>query len=147
MVPSEERLTELPDRSPADSPSISSPNFVQLSFAYWYILTWPLPSPFPSFPVAPIATMVPSEERLTDRPDISPSASPSISPPIFVQLSFTYWYILTWPLSSPFPSLEIAPIATTEPSSERLTEKPDRSPSASPAILSPICVQVPFTFW
>ena len=51
----------------------------------------------------------------------------------------------TWPLSFPFASLPGAPIATTEPSLDRLTEEPDKSPENSPSI-SPIFVQVPLTF-
>ena len=53
--------------------------------------TCPLLLPFPSFLVAPIATTEPSEERLTEWPEVSYLASPSISLlfialPIFVQV-------------------------------------------------------------
>ena len=43
--------------------------------------TCPLRAPLPSFRGAPIATTVPSEERLTEYPDRSEAASPSISLP------------------------------------------------------------------
>ena len=40
----------------------------------------------PSFPEAPMATRVPSEDIDTDRPDRSPAASPSMSPPTWVHV-------------------------------------------------------------
>ena len=45
----------------------------------------------------------------------------------------------------PFPSLEIAPIATTSPLAERETDQPEKSSAASPSISLPRCTQaVPF---
>ena len=90
MFPSEliSRLT--PKLSKSDSPSISFPNCTQgLSAmvtpcpkARLYTRTCPASSPFPSFPGAPIATIVPPALMAILLPLISHSASPSISFPI-----------------------------------------------------------------
>ena len=48
-------------------------------------------------------------------------------------------------VTKPFASFPGDPIATTDPSLDRLTEEPDKSPEKSPSI-SPIFVQLPLTF-
>ena len=72
--------------------------------------------PFPSFPVAPIATVFPSLESETLLPLLSPAASPLITAPICVQVPDTFLYTRTEPEKDPFPSLPIAPIARVLPS-------------------------------
>ena len=47
-----------------------------LSRSIWNTLTWPLSSPLSSLFGDPMATIEPSEERLTDRPDLSSIALP-----------------------------------------------------------------------
>ena len=48
-----------------------------------YTRTCPESAPFPSFLVAPIARIVPSDDNDTGDPEKSPSASPSISAPLW----------------------------------------------------------------
>ena len=43
-----------------------------------------------------------------------------------------------WPLPVPLPSLSVAPMATKDPSAERLTDEPEKSYAASPSISLPI---------
>ena len=86
ILPSLLNETEFPDRSPAASPSISEPTCVQVPLMFLYILTCPDNEPLPSFPPAPIATVLPSLLNETEVPDQSPVASPSISEPTCVQV-------------------------------------------------------------
>ena len=153
MDPSLDKETEVPDWSLAASPSISLPSCVHVPLTFWYTLTCPALLPLPSLWTAPIATMDPLLDKETEYPDRSSAASPSISLPIFVQLVFfvklplRFWYTLTCPALLPLPSLWTAPIATMDPSLDKETEYPDRSPAASPSISSPISVLLPLTFW
>jgi surface protein len=61
-VPSEDIDTEYADESIAASPSMSAPTWVHVPPLSAYTRTWPAVVPAPSFPVAPIATRVPSED-------------------------------------------------------------------------------------
>ena len=139
-VPSADRDTEEPDTSFAASPLMSAPTCVQEPPLSSYILTWPVELPFPSLAGAPMAMRVPSADRDTERPEMSPATSPSISAPICVQEPPLSSYILTWPAKLPFPSLKDAPMATRVPSKDRDTDSPDRSPAASPSMSRPTCV-------
>ncbi len=143
VLPSLLSETELPDRSPAASPSISEPCCVQVPLESLYILTWPAPVPLPSLPSAPMATVLPSLLSETEDPEPSPAASPSISEPCWIQVPLESLYILTWPAFEPLPPLPSAPMATVLPSPLSETEDPEPSPAASPSISEPCCVQVP----
>ena len=55
-----------------------------------YTRTRPVAKPLSSFPVDPIATVLPSLDKLTLPPEKSPIASPSISAPIWVQVPPTF---------------------------------------------------------
>ena len=72
--------------------------------------------------VAPIATLVPSELKLTEYPKRS-LFSPIKSPPNCVQpvLDVSLWYIFTIPSSELYAD---PPFATIEPSDDKLTECP-----------------------
>ena len=79
-------LTFIPLWSPAASPSISAPRCVHVVPFHAYTRTWPrsLLVTVPSFRRAPIATIVPSADKLTllapSKPPLwSFVASPSIS--------------------------------------------------------------------
>jgi len=69
MLPSPDKLTLNPDKSSAVSPSISLPICVHVPFKFSYILTWPDKAPLPSLPPAPMATILPSLDKLTLLPD------------------------------------------------------------------------------
>ena len=69
VVPSEDKETETPDESIAASPSMSSPSLVQVDPFQLYTLTWPAKDAVSSFPYAPIATVVPSEDKETEIPE------------------------------------------------------------------------------
>ena len=75
--------------------------------------------------IAPIATILPSNESDTEYPELSPPASPSISCPIFThKLEFElYEYTLTCPASiNTLVELFFgAPIATVFPSDDNDT--------------------------
>ena len=106
-----------------------------------YTRTCPALEPFPLLNSAPIATIVPSAERLTEYPLKSVGASPSMSAPRcfhwFGKSGVFHSYTRTCPAFEPFPSLYRAPIATIVPSSERLTEYPLWSLAASPSMSAP----------
>ena len=68
-----------------------------------------------------MATLLISLLRLTDQPDISPSASPSISLPNCTHSTSSNSYILTWPEAGPLtPLFACAPTANLLPSSLKL---------------------------
>jgi hypothetical protein len=114
---------------------------VQLGHDHSNTRIWPEVSPFPSFLPAPIAILLPSEERDTFFPDKSRAASPSMSLPTCDHwFELSNLYTRTWPEASPFPSFLCAPIAIMLPSEERDTEIPDLSPAASPSMSLPTCV-------
>ena len=132
-LPSNDRDTDQPLISPDASPSISAPSWVHEEVLYSYTRTWPESVPPPSFDCAPIATMLPSEDKETARPLQSPAASPSISAPSWVHEEVLYSYTRTWPESTPFtPSFKNPPIATRLPEDDRDTDQPLQSPAASP---------------
>ena len=140
IVPSEDRDTDHPELSPAASPSISAPSCTQVPELSSYTLTWPASLPLPSFFRAPMATIVPSEDRDTEYPEWSFAASPSISAPSCTQVPELSSYTLTWPASLPLSSLFRAPMATISPSEDRDTDHPEPSYAASPSISAPICI-------
>ena len=88
-----------------------------------------------------MATVVPSEERCIELADCSLAVSPSISAPICSHISLLFWYTLTEPLLLSTPLFLLAPIATVEPSPDKLIEIPELSLLASPSISDPICTQ------
>ena len=61
---------------------MSSPNWFQELFEYCQISAYSAS--------APIATVVPSSERLTEEPKLSPAQSPSIKLPNWAQELFEY---------------------------------------------------------
>ena len=77
-LPSDDRLTDQPETSYAASPSISLPCFVQVPDTHLYTRTWPEKLPLYG---APMATVLPSDDRLTEKPERSFPTSPSISLP------------------------------------------------------------------
>ncbi len=131
LLPSEERDTETPDWSLPASPSISDPTCTQTPLESLYIRTWPASLPASSLPLAPMATLLPSEERDTEYPDWSPAASPSISDPTCTQTPLESLYIRTWPALIPVPPLPYAPMATILPSAEKYTYPHELSVSDS----------------
>ena len=140
LLPSDDNETENPELSSAASPSISLPNCVHTPPDSEYIRTCPASFPFPSFLVAPMATLLPSDDNETEIPDRSSAASPSISLPIWVHSPPDSEYIRTCPALMPVPLLFHAPMATLLPSDDNETETPDWLPEASPSISMPICV-------
>ena len=83
---------------------MSSPSLVQADPFQLYTLTWPALLALPSFRYAPIATVVPSEDKETLPPDRSSLASPSMSSPSLVQADPFQLYTLTCPALLPLPS-------------------------------------------
>ena len=87
VSPSEDNETELPDRSPLVSPSMSLPICSHIFFDWIHLNTRVCPRllvvmPFPSLPTAPMAaTVLPSADKETDSPDSSQLASSSMSTP------------------------------------------------------------------
>ena len=138
---------ESPKESPSDSPSILEPICSHLLLLFWKTRTFPLAFPLLSLRFAPIAINVPSVDKLIAFPKLSPIFCPSILSPICCQLPSLFLNIRTCPLSSPLSSLLIDPIATTEPSAERLTEYPDKSLLFDPNIVEPTCTHSSFWFW
>ena len=67
--PSEFKLTDVPDSSSADGPSMSLPFCVQFPSIFSYTFTCPDQLPLPSLPIAPIAKTLPLSLRLTDHPE------------------------------------------------------------------------------
>ena len=106
---------------------MSVPTWVHVPPLSAYTRTWPADVPLPSFPVAPIATRVPSEDIDTDVPELSLEASPSISAPTWVQAPPLSEYTRTWPALEPLPSLYWALIATRVPSDDIDTGYPNWS--------------------
>ena len=122
---------------------MSPPTWVHVTPFSAYTRTWPALLPPSSLKGAPIATRVPSADIETLTPNWSPVALPSMSEPIWVHVPPLSAYTRTWPASEPLPSFVEAPIATRVPSEDIDTETPDRSPPASPLMVSPILVQFP----
>ena len=125
------------------------PSGIQESEENWYTLTRPLSVPPASFFVAPTANIVPSPDKDTELPKLSPSASPSMSCPSGIQESEENWYTLTWPVCDtfPLPTLKWDPIATTFPSFDKDTAVPLTSSLASPYISCPSGIQEPEENW
>ena len=146
--PSPERVTEMPLKSPASTPSISSPIWDQSPSTDEYSNTRTCPAlgllpSAPSFRWAPIATRVPSPDKETDLPLRSRPRSPSISEPTWLQSPSDdeNSKMRTWPAKVSVPLLRSAAIAKRKPSAERDTAPPAWSPAVSPKISAPILLQ------
>ena len=137
-VPSADIATELPDESPAASPSMSVPVCVQAVPLHEYMRTWPASMPLPSLLGAPMAMRLPSADIATELPAKSPAASPSMSVPVCVQAVPFDEYTRTWPASMPLPPLYEAPTAMRVPSADIAIDVPELSPAASPSMSAPI---------
>ena len=94
IAPLEDKLTENPNWSLAELPSISFPICTQAVPFHSYIRAWPLLS---LFLIEPITTIEPSEDKLTELPDLSFDASPFISLPFWVQAVPFHLYKRTVP--------------------------------------------------
>ena len=142
--PSPDRLTDVPERPPLANPSISVSTWVQFSSTFSKTRIVPV-----EVLGDPMATTEPSLDKLTEEPDWWYGALPSISLPTCIQYCLKEFSnnlkIRTVPTlscllySSWFHSLWYGePIATIEPSLDKLTEKPVRSWALIPSRFIPI---------
>ena len=76
IFPFSAKLTLVPDWSPAASPLISFPNWIQKPLVFLKIRTCPALSPFSLFDGEPIATISPLLAKETFKPDKSPTDFP-----------------------------------------------------------------------